>query len=81
MTQQEQTIEVAIDEAIEALPNGNDRQLLDWVMTHRHPSFPKTLRVPCSMRAEKPDPRSRPQIGRHTRGVRLTALAQTPVQD
>jgi hypothetical protein len=31
-------IEQALDDARAALPNGSDRELEDWIMTHRRPS-------------------------------------------
>jgi hypothetical protein len=42
--EQRQTIEAAVDEAIEALPNGDDQQLTAWVMAHRYPSFTSDIR-------------------------------------
>jgi hypothetical protein len=42
--QQLQTIEAAVGEAIEALPNGNDRQLTEYVMEHCFPSFTSDIR-------------------------------------
>ncbi len=40
MTKEQQCIiEAAIDEAIEALPNGSDTQLTEWLMEHRFPSL------------------------------------------
>jgi hypothetical protein len=39
--EQMQTIEAAIEEAIRALPNGDDRQLNDWITSHC--SFPAEI--------------------------------------
>jgi hypothetical protein len=35
----ERIIQDAIDEALEAVPGGDDHLVVDWVMTHRYPLF------------------------------------------
>jgi hypothetical protein len=42
--EQIETINAAIDEAIEALPAGNDRELRNWVMANRYSSFTNDIR-------------------------------------
>ena len=43
-SEQRRAIEAAIDEAIMAAPGDTDREVADWVMTHRYPSFPQQVK-------------------------------------
>ena len=43
-SEQARTIQAAIDEALVGASGCTDRELADWVMTHRYPSFPQPVK-------------------------------------
>jgi hypothetical protein len=51
--QQMKIISAAIDDALAAIPNGDDRQLTDWVMANRYRSFPKDVREAMAVEGVK----------------------------